>query len=124
MTPRQGGRYPVVTRVLVLDDDIAIAELMRVVLEDAGMQVTVRTSSDDMPAGPFDRIVTDLLTMNAYALDAARGWVLRLADRYPGVPVIVATAHSQAVADAPRIGASRVLLKPFDVDRLIAAVTS
>jgi DNA-binding NtrC family response regulator len=112
------------TRVLVLDDDVAIAELMRVVLEDAGMQVTVRHTTDELPPGPFDRIVSDLLTMTAYDVDDARDYVLRLADRYPGVPVIVATAHPAALNDAKRIGASRVLLKPFDVERFLAAVTS
>ena len=101
-----------------------IAELIRVVLEDAGMQVTVRHSIGELPAGPFDHVVTDLLTMTAYDVADARDWVLRLADRYPGVPVIVATAHPEAVGDAERIGASRVLLKPFDVDQLVAAVTS
>lgn len=108
----------------MIDDDLAIAELMRVVLEDAGVQVTVRHSGDELPAGPFDRVVTDLLTMSAYDVADARDWILRLADRYPGVPVIVATAHPEAVGDGHRIGASRVLLKPFDVDRFLAAVTS
>jgi CheY-like chemotaxis protein len=113
-----------VTRVLVLDDDLPIAELIRVVLEDAGMRVTVRTSSDELPAGPFDRIVTDLLTMTVYDFADARDWILRLADRYPGVPVIVASAHQQAVRDGEALGVRRVLMKPFDVDQLVAAVTS
>jgi two-component system nitrogen regulation response regulator GlnG len=108
----------------VLDDDLPIAELVRVVLEEAGMSVTVRTSGDELPAGPFDRIVTDLLTMTAYDQREARDWILRLADRYPGVPVIVATAHLQAARDLAALGVRRVLVKPFDVDQLVAAVTS
>ena len=112
------------TRVLVLDDDVPIAELMKVVLEEAGLRVTVRTSSDELPEGPFDRIVTDLLTMHAYDREEARDWILRLADRYPGVAVIVATAHPQAARDLAALGVRRVLLKPFDVDQLVAAVTS
>src|SRR2546428_14173701 len=97
---------------------------MRVVLEDAGMRVTVRTSSDELPEGPFDRIVTDLLTMTVYDFDESRDWILRLADRYPGIPVVVATAHPEAARDSEALGARRVLLKPFDVDHLVAAVTS
>src|SRR5437867_6097306 len=104
------------TRVLVLDDDVPIAELMRVILEEAGMTVSVRTSGAELPAGPFDRIVTDLLTMTAYDQREARDWILRLADRYPGVPVIVVTAHPQAARDLAALGVRRVLLKPFDVD--------
>jgi two-component system response regulator CpxR len=112
------------TRVLVLDDDVPIAELVRVILEEAGMSVTVRTSGDELPAGPFDRIVTDLLTMTVYDRREARDWILRLADRYPGVPVIVATAHQGAARDGEALGVRRVLVKPFDVDQLVAAVTS
>ena len=112
------------TRVLVLDDDVPIAELIRVVLEDAGMLVTVRTSSQALPAEQFDRIVTDLLTLNAYDLGDARDWILRLADRYPGVPVIVVTAHPEAARDSEAFGATRVLIKPFDLDQLVVAVTS
>ena len=88
------------------------------------MRVTVRTSGDDLPAGPFDRIVTDLLTMMVYDFADARDWILRLADRYPGVPVIVATAHPQAARDVEALGAARVIVKPFDLDQLVAAITS
>ena len=108
----------------MLDDDVPIAELMRVILEEVGMSVTVRTGSGELPAGPFDRIVTDLLTMTSYDRGQAREWLQRLSGRYPGVPVIVVSAHPEAARDSEALGARRVLLKPFDVDQLVAAVTS
>jgi len=111
-----------VTRILVIDDDVTLAELMRVVLEDAQFTVAVATNPRDLPSGRFDCIVTDLVTVGGYAADDARDWLLRLADRYPRVPTLVATAHAEARPDQVAIGATAVILKPFDVDVLIAAV--
>gem|GEM_PF-4245270 len=110
------------TRILVIDDDVTLAELMRVVLEDADFTVAVATNPHDLPSGRYDCIVTDLVTVGAYNLNDARDWLLRLADRYPGVPRLVATAHSEARRDQPALGATAVILKPFDVDMLTAAV--
>ncbi len=110
------------THVLVLDDDQSIAELMRVVLEDAGFSVTVSVESAIIPTGRFDAIITDLMSVAVYKLDDARDWVLRVADRFPGIPVIVVTAHAEARDDQGALGAREVIIKPFDVDEIAGAV--
>ena len=109
-------------RVLVVDDDIGTAELMRVVLEDAGFDVTVAMTTRDIPAQKFDCIVSDLMTVRVYSYEDARDWLLRLADRFPGIPVIVVTAHLEARRDQSALGARHVIIKPFDVDLIPAAV--
>ena len=110
------------TRVLVVDDDVVVTDLMRVVLEDLEFEVRTAVSADALPAGPFDCVVTDLLTVGVYSLAGARAWLARLSGRYPDVPVIVVTGHPSAMRDAAALGGHRVLMKPFDVDGLIAAV--
>ena len=92
------------------------------VFEDAGFTVAVATTACDLPSGRFDCIVTDLVTVGGYDVDVARDWILRLADSYPLVPTLVTTAHSEARGDQPKLGATAVIIKPFDVDALIAAV--
>jgi two-component system nitrogen regulation response regulator GlnG len=111
-----------VTRVLVIDDDVTLAELMRVVLEDAEFTVAVATNPRDLPSGRYACIVTDLVTVGMYDVDDARDWLRRLSDRYPGVPTLVTTAHAEARRDQSALGASAVIIKPFDVDMLTAAV--
>jgi DNA-binding NtrC family response regulator len=111
-----------VTRILVIDDDVTLAELMRVVLEDAEFTVAVATNPRDLPSGRFDCIVTDLVTVGVYNMRDSRDWLLRLADRYPRVPTLVATAHPEALGDQLALGATAVIVKPFDVDVLVAAV--
>ena len=113
---------PRVKHVLVLDDDVHIAELVRVVLEDAGYAVRVGTRIDDVPDGSFDCVLTDLMSVAVYRYDDARDWILRLADRFPNVPVIVMTAHPEASKHGAALGARHVIIKPFDVDQIAAAV--
>jgi DNA-binding NtrC family response regulator len=110
-----------VTRILVIDDDVSNTELMRVVLEDASFAVVTAHTSHDLPSERFDCVVTDLVTVGAYTFEDARDWVLSLRDRYPSVPMIIATAHPEARADAERLGV-RVIVKPFEVDSLAEAV--
>lgn len=110
-----------VKRVLAIDDDPTVAELLRVVLEDAGYAVTVASAVDEA-SGAFDCVVTDLQGLRAYDLMSAREVVQRLERRFAGTPIVVATAHHQAQRDAAALGPWRVVLKPFDVDQLVGAV--
>ena len=106
----------------MIDDDEVLADLMRIVLEEAGHDVVAATGPRDLPGGPFDCVVTDLVTVSAYSYEDARRWLLRLGERYPSVPVVVATAHVEARDDHLRFGARGLVMKPFDVDQLTAAV--
>jgi DNA-binding NtrC family response regulator len=106
----------------VIDDDEALADLIRVVLEDAEYEVVLATGPRDLPSGRFDCVVTDLVTVAVYSYEEAQRWLVRLAERYPNIPVVVATAHIQAHGDRSRLGVEGVVMKPFDVDQLVAAV--
>ena len=108
--------------MLVVDDDMGTAELLRVVLEEAGFDVVVAMDEHQLPRGPFECVVTDLMHVAAYSLAEARDVVLVLADRYPGVPVILVTGHREAVRDATALGVRAVIMRPFDVDVVVRAV--
>lgn len=109
-------------RVLVVEDDAAIAELMRSVLEDGGHTAILASDVGSLPDGPVDCVVTDLVDLTVYSSDAARGWILRLRQRYTNAPIILVTAHPDAGRDGDRLGVQRVIMKPFDVELLYAAV--
>lgn len=108
----------------MLDDDVAIAELMRVVLEEAGHETIVSCDPHEFPGVPVDCVVTDLMSVTLYSRDDAREWILRLRDRYPSAPIIVVTAHPGAFQDRDQLGVERVIMKPFEVDQLQAAVSA
>lgn len=109
-------------RILVIDDDVTIAELIRAVVEDAGYECATCHSARELPSGPFDVVVTDLLETVAYSRAAAARWLERLVERYPGTPIIVVTAHAETAGDRDRLPARRVIMKPFEIEQLLEAI--
>jgi len=111
-----------VAKVVVLDDDRVMVELLRTVIEDEGHQAVSAVQMDDVPASVrADLVVSDLMPLTSYRADVARQWVRDLHDRF-GVPVVVVTAHKDALAEPDRLGADAVIAKPFDVDSLAATI--
>jgi len=109
-------------RVLVIDDDEVIAELLQSVLAEGGHSATAIASLDrEWPRG-FDIVITDLLTASPYTVMDAGAWVSEVRRRVPGVPVIVCTAHRAAANDRDGMAADAVLTKPFDLEALLTLV--
>lgn len=77
---------------------------------------------DGFESNGFELVISDLLSCDAYEVEAASAWVAEIRRRIPGVPVVVCTAHRRAASDREAIGADAVITKPFDVDELLALV--
>ena len=113
-------------RVLVVDDERAIAAVLRLALEDAGFEVDEAYASDDALALAVQRrpdvILVDLL-LGDDAGDTSAGEALSLALRARGLetPIIIVSALRRAVDVAEQLGVG-FLAKPFDLDDLIARV--
>jgi CheY-like chemotaxis protein len=108
--------------VLVVDDDAAIREAVRDVLEQEGLPV--ETASDGAEAltkigSRMPRLV--LLDMRMPGMD---GWSFARELRGAGIelPVVVMTAAADARRWAAEIGAIGVVPKPFGVSELVDAV--
>jgi two-component system response regulator HydG len=107
-------------RVLVVDDDRALVDVLADGLADLGYDATGSTESRDAGAllqkEPFDALVTDL---RMPGLDGMR--LLDLSRKVaPERPVIVMTAFSavDTAIESIRQGAYHYLTKPFKVDEL------
>ncbi|GAC1368720.1 MAG: hypothetical protein NVS2B12_28960 [Ktedonobacteraceae bacterium] len=110
-------------KILVVDDDEGIVEVVQIVLEGEGYQV--QTSMDgenlnhltsDMP----DLILLDVLLAGVDGRDICRSLKSNPATQH--IPVIMLSAHSDASRVADMSGADGFLEKPFDVDVLIDVV--
>ena len=107
--------------ILVLDDDQVILELLQAVLTDAGYEIVVAPSLQAVPADTSaDIVITDLVPLKAYRRESALEWIASLRARFADSPLLVVTAHADAVAEADMLGANAIMTKPFDVDVLLA----
>ncbi len=112
------------TRVLVVDDELAMAQAMAEELTARRLEVTVLTSADAafsmVTEGDFDVVVTDLNMRGMNGIELCDRVVTNRSD----VPVIVVTAFGSmdtAVATL-RAGAFDFLTKPFGMEQLVIAV--
>jgi DNA-binding response OmpR family regulator len=111
-------------RILVIEDDRLLADLMRQVLMDDGYEVDVAASAEAgrelTVASPYDAIVLDL------ELPDRNGLTLLQELRREGAvtPIVVATAHDTAadVVRALDAGADDYIQKPFANEVLAARV--
>jgi DNA-binding response OmpR family regulator len=112
-------------RVLVVDDEATIRELITDALREAGFAVDAASNGAEalrtMEGNRPDAIVLDLMMPQ---LDA-QGFVelLRLNTAFDGIPILVVTAAYAAVDAAERLGAQACLTKPFELDELVALVS-
>lgn len=116
-------------KILVIDDDELIAELLQSVLAEGGHQATAIASLEGLGAiasleepGPYDLVVTDLLSASPYDRGGATRLVAEVRRRVPGVPVVVCTAHHAAASDCAAMEADAVITKPFDVEEFLGLI--
>ncbi len=107
-------------RIIVVDDDLAMAETIADGLTERGYEAIALSSSKDaaarLAAEPFDALVTD---MRMPAVDGLG--LLAIAKKHaPGSVVIVMTAFGalDSAIESIRQGAYHYLTKPFKVDEL------
>jgi len=111
-------------RVLVIDDDPGLAEVIELLLEREGYAVqrsaTVRRGVELAGGGEFDLVVTDLRLPDGTGIDAIRAIRAARAE----LPIIVITSYSsmESAIAALRAGAVDYIIKPFDNDELLHAV--
>ena len=109
------------TKILVLDDDQVILDLLQTVLGDAGYDTFLAPSLSHIPEDTSaDVVITDLIPLKAYRRESAMEWVASLRSRFVRSPLLVVTAHADALAEADMLGADAIIAKPFDVDVLLA----
>ena len=112
------------TRVWVVDDDRSIRWVLERAMSQAGIPITAFASADHaMHHLDDERPVAVITDVRMPGMDGME-FIDRIHKSYPGLPVIVMTAHSdlESAINAYQSGAFEYLPKPFDVDEAIAIV--
>ena len=111
-------------RILIVEDDEALAGLMASVLTEAGHEPEIVQSPDAASAenGTYDLVVSDYLAPS-YVPGQPWPFLEQLRALSRGGKVLGCTGHHDALADRPDLlGVTAVTSKPFDVDNLIRVV--
>jgi CheY-like chemotaxis protein len=105
--------------VLVADDEPAIVEMIRDILEEYGFRVaTAANGSEALRLVEEAEPEVVLLDMNMPVLHG-EGFVAAVRERGLRIPIVVMTAGSSAKRWAAELGADAYLSKPFELANLV-----
>jgi two-component system phosphate regulon response regulator PhoB len=114
------------SRVLVVEDESAIAELISINLRHAGFEVTIATTAEQAQ-NEVDRVLPDLVVLDwmlpgQSGLALAKRW--RSQSRTRELPIIMLTARAEEADKIAGLdaGADDYLSKPFSTNELLARI--
>lgn len=111
-------------KVLIVDDNASILEVMEIMLRDAGY--TVKTESDPaMVKTSIHEFIPDLILLDLWmpginGINIIKD--LKNKKSTKKIPVIIISALNGAEENARKIGASDFIAKPFDMDLMLEMV--
>jgi DNA-binding NtrC family response regulator len=111
-------------RVLLVDDDPGVSEVVGLLLEREGYAVesaaTLKEALTRVDTRAPDVVVTDLKLPDGTGLDV----IAVLRGRHPGLPIVMITSYSsmESAIAALRAGAVDYVIKPFNNDEFLRAV--
>jgi len=107
-------------RILVVDDERSMRELLAIVLRREGYEVLVaengRTAIDLLEREPVDLLISDIKMPDLSGVDVLRA-AKKIDQDILGI-MITAFASTETAVEAMRLGACDYLSKPFDIDLL------
>ncbi len=109
-------------RVLVVEDDAAVTQLLEAALEARGAAVTIATTADALKAAlenhTFDAALVDL---SPIAADPG-GAVASVRARCPDAPVILVTGNADRMPDSIATSSVELVRKPFEVREVLSVL--
>jgi two-component system, NtrC family, response regulator PilR len=113
-----GGKTP--PRILVVDDEQSMRELLAIVLRREGYDVQLadngRSALEALERGAFDLLISDIKMPDLSGVEVLRA-AKRIDPDLIGI-MITAFATTESAVEALRMGAYDYLAKPFEVDEL------
>ena len=107
-------------RVLVVDDERAMCEFLKVLLEKQGHGVIAANDGEQalkmVEQQPPDLVISDVRMPKVDGIGLLAG----IRERHPDLPVILITAYasSDSTIQAMRLGADDYITKPFRIDEI------
>lgn len=118
--PRESSGF----RILAIDDEAVILDLIQAMCKSQGWQVVTASSGEEglalIEQSRFDLVLTDLAMPGLTGLDVAR----RIRMEWPEIPIILVTGWEAELNSAPikAAGISEILFKPFRIEQLTEVI--
>ncbi len=118
------GRRPARRRILLVDDERSLSDLIRDFLSSAGYEIDQAMDGEEgmrlLNANAYDGLIIDIRMPRKDGLEV----LSELQGTTPGVPTLIITglATNEEIDQAKELGVNRVLRKPFQLDELLQAV--
>jgi len=116
--------------ILVIDDDAAVRWIIRRAVQADGHAVTEAASGAEglrrFAEAPAELVITDILMPDGEGIET----IIALRRAHPALPILAISGGSRVteregvLASADLLGATEVLGKPFEIDRLRATVNA
>ena len=115
------------TRILVIDDDEQIREVLRQMLEESHFEVVAAATGEEglklFRENPVDLVITDIFMPGEGGFEVIR----KLKKDFPNIKIIAITGIDlrdgiDAAALAKKYGAHRAFEKPFTQEQIVEAV--
>lgn len=112
------------TKILVVDDDSGIGEMLQTLLEFYGFQVTVTEKPGEteeiIQKKDIDLVLLDMLISGVNGTDVCAR--LRKNEETEEVPVLMMSALHDAGSKCREAGANDFIAKPFEMEELITKI--
>jgi two-component system response regulator AtoC len=111
-------------RILIVDDDTSMCEMLEVALRRHGFETASRNSAEEalrlIGDEDFDAVATDISMEGMSGLELCE----RVVANRPDIPVVVVTAYGsmESAIAALRAGAYDYITKPFEIEDLVHTV--
>ncbi|MEZ9565150.1 response regulator transcription factor [Vibrio artabrorum] len=111
------------SRILVVDDDIQLCELLGEVLENEGYHVDTahcgESALEFIQSNPIDLVLLDVMLPNLSGIQVAR----RICQRF-ATPILMLTALNDdaSMLEGYQAGADQYIAKPFNVPELLTRI--
>lgn len=112
------------TKILVIDDDSGIGEMLKTLLEFYGYEVVVSEKPEEaeeiITTQHIDLVILDMLISGVNGTDVCSE--LRKNPPTAAIPVLMMSALHNAGEKCKKAGANDFIAKPFEMDDLIAKI--
>ena len=111
-------------RILVIDDEPLVAQVMAEALQYEGNEVAIAGSGEEglraIEENPPEAVFLDIIMPGMDGIEALR----RIRERAPGLPVIILTggASESQLDEARRLGVTDIISKPVPLQNLSRAL--